>query len=386
MELSRQSVTSSRIAVALTMAVALLSVATGVVNIDRAAHFGPFAGAVPPAVQQTAGFTGALTGFLMVASALGMRRGLRAAWYSTAILLPVTALQGLVQGSVYSIPLVALSVAAMPTVWYTRSRFDRSLELTTTQLAAAIALVGVLVYGTLGTYALREGFNTGESMSLLDAFYYTLVTASTVGYGDVTPVTAQARLFGLSVLVLGVASFGIALSALLAPAIEARFSSALGMMTQSELETLENHVIVAGYGELTEPILNELRDAGTPYVVVTPSKEAADVLNARDIKVVVGDPTDEDILDRAGLDRARAFVAATNDDGEDALAVLTARQLNEDVRIVAAVTDRENEAKLRRAGADTVVSPAALGGRLLVRSALDGEDAEALADEVYESD
>ena len=365
---------TGRVAVVLTLAVAALSVVVGILGIvDPTANFGPLADLVPVAVSQTAGFTGALTGFLMVGSALGLRRGLRAAWYSTVVLLPVTAAQGLVQATPYSVPLVVLSVVAFPLVAAARHRFDRRITLTTSQLAAGGALVGVQAYGTMGTYALREGFPGVDT--LLDAFYYTLVTSSTVGYGDITPSAPDTRLFSLSVLVLGTASFAIALGALLGPALEARFTSALGRMTQSELESLDGHVVVAGYGDLTEPILSEFVAAGRTFVVVTDCEEPVSRLRERDVNVLVADPTDEDSLGRAGVDRARAVVAATDDDGEDALSILTVRESYPDVHVVAAASERENEAKLRRAGANTVISPAVIGGRLIARSAFGDEDA-----------
>jgi voltage-gated potassium channel len=371
----------AHVAVALTGAVAALSVVTGVANISQRAFdpefgLGPFAGMVPPTVQQTVGFTGALTGFLMLGSALGLRRQLRVAWYTTVVLLPLTLVQGVVQGSLLSLPLVVLSLVAIPFVVASRSAFDRTVELSASQRAAGLALVGVQAYGTAGTYALRDQFN--NVTTLTDAFYYTLVTASTVGYGDVTPspTSETATLYAMSVLVFGTASFAVALGTLLGPVIERRFANALGRMTDSQLELLEDHVLVLGYGDLTEPILDELDDGDVDFVVLTADKEIASDLNERDVNVLSADPGDEDSLERAGLDRARAVVAATNSDADDALAVLTARQLRPDVRIVAAVTDQENVRKFKRAGADTVISPTVLGGHMLVQSALDKSDAE----------
>jgi voltage-gated potassium channel len=122
------------------------------------------------------------------------------------------------------------------------------------------------------------------------------------------------------------------------------------------------------------------------YVVVTPDGDRARALMDRDVPTYTGDPSDEAPLERVGIDRARAVVAATNDDAQDALAVLTARELNPDVRIVAAATNRENAPKLRRAGADTVISPAVIGGHLLVESALGGDDSEAIEEEIVEGE
>jgi len=381
---SRRVLLRTRAAVALTTVVALLSVATGIVNIAAADVSGPLSAYIPEYVERTAGFTGALTGFLMLGSAFGLRRGLRAAWYSTIILLPVTALQGLIQSNIASYPLVVLSVLSMPTVLINFRRFDGRLRLSTTQMAAAAALVGTQIYGTVGTYTLREHF--ANVTTLTDAFYYTIVTASTVGYGDAIPATGagagpqQARLFAMSVVVLGTASFAVALGSLLGPAIEARLATALGTMTDRQLELLEEHVVVLGYGDLTEPIIDELAHADTDFVVITPNAETISKLRARDIDAINADPSDEDPLLRAGIDRARAVVAATNDDAADALAILTAKALETDLRVVAAATQRENVEKLRRAGADTVISPAVIGGHLIVESALGSDDTESIAE------
>jgi voltage-gated potassium channel len=241
------------------------------------------------------------------------------------------------------------------------------------------------VYITTGVFALREEF--GGVQTLVDAVYFAVVTSSTVGYGDITPQTAVARLFGISALVVGTASFAIALGVLLTPAIEARLVKALGKMTQSELELLDDHVLVLGYGDLTEAIIGELHDKAT-FLVVLPDGDRARILGERGIDTLTGDTSDESTLRRAQIQEARAVVAATNDDGADALAVLTARQLAPDIHIVAAATQRENVDKLRRAGADTVISPASIGGHLLVESALGGRDvdAEGVADRLLEED
>lgn len=373
-----------RLTIGLALIVALLSVATGIVHIGQeAVDYGPLAGYVPDTVQQLVGFTGALTGFLMVGSAFALRRGLRAGWYATIILMPVTAVQGVLQVSQYSLPLVVLSVISIPILLYTRRRFDRSLSLSTTQLAAGGALLGVQAYGTFGAFALRDEFDGIETP--LDAFYFTLITSSTVGYGDIGPTTPATVLFTMSVVVLGVASFGIAIGALVGPAIQARLSKTLGKMTDSTLELLDGHVMVLGYGKLTEPIVDELRASERQFVVVTEDREAAERLRDRDVTTVTADPSDEEPLERAKIDAARAILVATNRDADDALTVLTARQLAPETRIVAAATDMENVPKLERAGADSVISPAVIGSHLLIRAAL-GADDSAVIDHLLESE
>ncbi|WP_075938136.1 NAD-binding protein [Halosegnis longus] len=366
--------------------VAVLSVVTGIVNIGSMNVSGPLAPYVPPTVERTVGFTGVLTGFLMMAAAYGLRNRLRVAWLLTVVLLPVTAVQGLAQASQYSYPLVVVSLVSIPTVLANHRLFDREFDLSTAQLAALLAVVGTQSYGTIGSYVLREEFTGIQSVT--DAFYFTLVTASTVGYGDAIPATTspEARLFTMSLVVLGVASFGVAITTLVGPAIEARFTNALGIMNDSTLDILDNHIIVVGVSDLTEPVIEELATATAPpqFVVITRSPDRAQELRTKDIEVVVADPSDEEPLSRVGIERARALVAATDDDAQDALAILTARELNPELNIVAAATERENAKKLRRAGADTVISPAVIGGHLLVQSAMETGDMESLAAQIMD--
>ena len=371
---------STRITMVLVFVVALLSIATGIVHIGQeAVDFGPLGPLVPDAVQQAMGFTGTLTGFALLGGVFMLSRGLRAGWWLAVLLLPLTLVQGLLQASQYSLPLVVFSLVALPVLLSGRRFYDVPLSLTGTQLAAGIALASVQAYGTFGAFALREDFDGIET--LLEAFYFTLVTSSTVGYGDITAQTEEAMLFTMSVVVLGVASFGIAIGAIVGPAIQARLSRTLGKMTDSQLQQLDGHVLVLGYGDLTEPIIEELETADVSFAVVTDDREAAEGLTAREIPVVAADPGDEEPLERANIGRASSVLIATNRDAEDALVILTARECNPDARIVAAATDRENMAKLERAGADSVISPAQLGGHLLVQSAL-GEDRTAVIDEL----
>jgi len=354
-----------RVSVLLTTVVGVLSILTGIANIayGEVAVIGPLQPYVPPAVRTAAGFTGAITGFLVLLGAVGLRRGFRVAWALTMLLLPVTAAQGLIQSSPLSLPLVVFSALSIPSLVLSRHHFRDEVTLTSAQVAAGLALGAVLAYGTAGTYALREEF-AGVS-TLLDAFYFTLVTASTVGYGDVTATTQVARLFTISVLAFGTATFAIALGTLLAPILEARFAAALGRVRDREFDLLEDHVLLLGYGDVTEPVVAELHDRDSQFVVVTREADRAMDLSERDVLAMQGEPSDEATLERARIEEASVAIAATETDSQDAFSVLTARQLAPELRIVAAATNTENASKLERAGADVVVSPATIGGKLL---------------------
>lgn len=359
-------VSGRRLAVLLPGVVGLLSLATGILHLTTSVPIGFFRPVIPAVVTDAAGFTGAMTGFFLLLNAYLLKRGFRVGWYGALLLLPLSAIQGLIQASILSLPLILLSLAAMPTVAINRPTFQRPLTLTTTQIAAAIAIVGALAYGTFGAFALRDQFAAVDT--LLDAFYYTVITASTVGYGDAVPVTQMARLFSLTVVLFATASFAFALGTLLAPLIESRFASVLGRMTESELESLEDHVLVLGVGDLTEAILDSLEET-TEYVVVEADEAEGSRLRQKGHRILEGTGTDEATLRRARIERARAVIVATEDDANDVLAILTARDVAPDVHIVAAASNTENVTKMRNAGANSVISPATIGGRLLVDAA-----------------
>jgi len=366
---------TARASVLLTFAVAILSIIVGLVHISTGGVDSGFVMYVPEAVRRAVGFTGTLTGFTMLGSAYALKQRYRVGWYATAVLLPVTVIQGLLQVSPFALPLVMVSVLSVPALIYNRERFDRRFSPSPTQLAAGVALVTALSYGTFGSFALREEFDGIATIS--DAFYYTIVTASTVGYGDITPVPTSelGKLFSISVLLINVAAFAVALGVLLTPTIEAQLSKALGKMTDSQFNLLNEHVLILGYGDLTEPIIENLGE-NTQFAVITKDESVSRRLADQDIPVLTADPSDEQPLQRAGIVDAKAAIAATENDAQDALAILTARQLNPEFEILAAAMQRENVAKLRHAGADRVISPSEIGGRLLANSAIGKRDAE----------
>jgi voltage-gated potassium channel len=359
-------------AVLLAGAAAVLTFVAGLSQFSRGGVVpaGPLAGVVPPAAVDVIPLASVVVAFLLVGVAVGLRGRYRLAWYGALCGFSLVIALPLVTGAASdAVPALAGAVGLGSAV-ANRTGFDRAAELTPFQTTALLAFVAVQVYGTVGTYAMRENFVGVESLT--DAFYYIVVTGTTVGYGDATPTTQVTKLFTLSVIVLGTGAFTVATGSLIVPALESRISSAFGTMTATELTLLEDHVLVLGHGELTEPLLDELA-ATADVVVVTPDADAASALDDRDddVNVLTADPTDEEPLLDARIDAARGVVVATDDDARDALAVVAARQANPEVRIVAAATDQRHVDKLEAVGADTVVSPAVIGGRLLGQSVLE---------------
>ncbi|MFC4543366.1 NAD-binding protein [Halosolutus amylolyticus] len=338
------------VAVWIVVTIALVSIATGILSIPTEPSVG--ATGTLGVIQAVAEFSGTVLGFTLLVTAWGMHRGFRVAYVAATVLVALEAVHGVAQFRPLSIPLVVTATGGFVLLLVTSDRFTRSSGLTPTQLGSLVTIVGVFCYGTVGAYALRSEFD--ELHTVADAVYFTLVTATTVGYGDVHAASEGARLFATSLVLLGPATVAVAAGSLFGPMLDRRLSrTGRGVATVADRNA--PRIVVLGYDERAAPILDALAAQSTSIGVVTSDDEAVATLEDRDVDVTVGDPTDGATLDRAGIDDADVVLAATDDAASNSYAVLTARDAT-DARIVA-VADREAIGALERAGADVVLVP-----------------------------
>ncbi len=229
--------------------------------------------------------------------------------------------------------------------------------LSTRFLTAILLLVGVAAFGTAG-YMLIEGWD------FLDSFYMTVITLGTIGYGETHPLSNAGRVFTIGLIIVSLMTIGYAVSTIVAFLVEGEFNRILqGQRMEDQIAKMNSHVILCGVGDTGRYIADELYKTQTPYVVVERSLETIKGLkNIGDLVYVVGDATDNDVLLRAGIERAKGLVTALSDDRDNVFVALTARSLNPKLRIIARLVDEENRQKLMIAGANEVVSPNAIGG------------------------
>ncbi|MBB3082884.1 potassium channel family protein [Geodermatophilus sabuli] len=231
-------------------------------------------------------------------------------------------------------------------------------------LIAAVVLVVVVLIVWID----RDGYDDskGGPISLLDATYYATVTLSTTGYGDITPVTPEARLVNILVITPLRIMFLIVLIGTTLEALTAR--SREEFRIRRWRSRVRQHVIVCGYGTKGRSAIRSLQANGTPLeqiVVVDPEPRAIDEANSVGLTGIVGDAGRTEVLRRASVERARAVIVAANRDDASVLITLTVRQLNPSVPITTSVREEENANLLRQSGADTVITTSATSGRLL---------------------
>lgn len=227
------------------------------------------------------------------------------------------------------------------------------------------ALMTLVMGGGTAGYMLIEGWSAS------DAVYMTVITITTVGYGEVHPLSPGGRLFTIGLTFIGVGTFFYAATLFMSLLVggelfERRRRRRLSRM----LDDLHDHYIVCGFGRLGGIIAHEFARQGVSFVVI--ERDAARMHEAieRGYLAVEADASDESVLKRVRIDRARGLVAAVSTDAENVYAVLSARLMRPDLFIVGRAETDDARAKLRRAGADRVISPYHLGGLQLAQTAL----------------
>lgn len=243
-------------------------------------------------------------------------------------------------------------------LWARRYRLPRRLVF-----LASVSLALVLI-GTLG-YCFIEGW------SLLDGLYMTVITLSTIGYGEVRPLSDSGKVFTILLILGGVFTFLYTATEIIRAVVSGEVAEMLGKQ-QRELALAEvhNHIIVCGYGRMGQLVCREFARDEVPFVLIDISEEALHDLDLPGGLALVGDATSDEVLRHAGIDRARALVTVMASDADNLFTTLSARLLRSDLFIVARVEAVESEAKLLRAGANRVVSPYLIAGRQMALSAL----------------
>ncbi len=209
------------------------------------------------------------------------------------------------------------------------------------------------------------GFMITEKFGILDAFYMTIITLSTVGFGEVHALSSAGKIFTSAYIILNLIFFAYLISTLAKDLFEGEFHKIFSsIMTDRELKKIRNHIILVGFGRNGRRAALELFRSKKKFIIIEKDDTALDKSpNARrDYSFLMGDATQDEVLKLAGITKAKTIITTLPSDSQNVFIALSARELNPAIQIISRASDEKVENKLMRAGANHVVMPDALGG------------------------
>lgn len=219
------------------------------------------------------------------------------------------------------------------------------------------AFVFLLAFGVIGYMILLK-------VSFVDALYMTVITISTVGFGEVGTGSDASELFSILMIFLGVGIVGYTFTTVVAMFIEGKVGDLWkGSKMDKQISKLENHYIICGSGELAEVIINKFIKEKLDFVVVTDKKDDLHKYSHQDILVVEGHSTEENILEKAGISKAKGLLATLDTEVDNIVTVLTARNMNKDIYIIANSITKSGGDKLLKVGANKTLSATEISGK-----------------------
>lgn len=220
-----------------------------------------------------------------------------------------------------------------------------------------LVLILVWIIGTVG-YVIIDDY------SWFDAFYMTIITVATVGYGEVKPLTNEGRLFTAFLIITSFGTFAYAVSSITKFVFDGEFNEFFKNRTlNATIDKLNNHVIICGYGRNGRQAAQVLKKQNQRFVVIENDAKVTTTMNHKFSDLVIGgDGTHDEVLLKAGIMRAKALITTLPIDADNLFIVLTARNLNKNLTIISRASEDNSDTKLKIAGADNVIMPDKVGG------------------------
>lgn len=221
---------------------------------------------------------------------------------------------------------------------------------------AVFLLLSVLTFGVLG-YRIISDYNW------IDAFYMTVITITTVGFGEVVPLNEQSKVFTILLILISIIVVGYALSIITEYILSKNNIEELKQKKMRKLiDDFKNHVIICGYGRNGKQAARKLAAHNRSFVIIEKNRDVIERLEIDQVPYVIGNANEDEILLEAGVDRASCFISALPSDADNLFVVLSARQMNKNINIISRASQESSYDKLKFAGANNVILPDKIGG------------------------
>lgn len=229
-------------------------------------------------------------------------------------------------------------------------------------LPFGIVIITLLI-GTIGYYILWSD----EGGTVLDALYMTVITIATIGFGEVRPLTTSGRLFTIFITFVGMGGLVYVLTSVMEYLVQFQLSGNREQKRMNNLmQKMSNHIILVGAGRVGRRAAKELLKNNEQFVLLDTDSATLEFAEQNGFTVLIGDGTDDSVLQKAGIERAKGIIIATPNDATNLFIVLSARTLNPSIKIIARAEEENSIRKLERAGADKAITPHTISGQQLV--------------------
>ncbi|XCF05605.1 potassium channel protein [Tamlana crocina] len=226
-----------------------------------------------------------------------------------------------------------------------------------TKIYTAVLLLGIVMVIGVGGYRMISHY------SWVDAFYMTVITMTTVGFGEVVPLDDTSKIFTIFLILGSVVIVGYALSIITEYILSKNDIEELKQKKmQKQIDSFSNHIVICGYGRNGKQAARKLRAYNKRFVVIEKNKDMEERLQLDEVPYVIGNANEDEVLVMAGVDRADCFISALPNDADNLFVVLSARQLNKKVNIISRASNESSYDKLKFAGANNVILPDKIGG------------------------
>jgi voltage-gated potassium channel len=317
--------------------------------------------------QQASSIITIAIGAALIYLSIGLLKKQRRAWLYSIGLLLVINFQN-IYPSIKAIPL-SLGLLSIIILLSSYKHFNvKQRTPRTNSIIAWLSVIFAMAYGSIGCYLLRAQFKGIHNF--IDSIYFTLVTYSTVGYGDITPASNDAKLFVITMIFVGLGSFATVITVLLGPLLERRLKKVFTMVEY--LSHMRNHAIICGVNQTTQQMAKELEAKGIEVLFVDSQQDKLSEVERREFDTLHADIADKNILKQAGLLDSKMLVCAEKDDAKNILITMLAKELlnhsrrKNKIQLITLLEKPSNADSAKKAGADELIIPALLGSNQLL--------------------
>lgn len=232
-----------------------------------------------------------------------------------------------------------------------------------------IAIAAVILYGTIGSYVLGQSGNFNVRInSWVDAVYFTVVTISTVGYGDITPVTELGKVFVIVLIISGLSIFLSAITVLSGEFLSARVEKIYSGLNNVNRKKMNRHIVLIGYDSANEILSHKLKAQHRNFIIITADKPTADMLRKKGYPAFLEDYTSKSDLEKFNLDKATDIVIDLRDSTKAVYVVLVVKKLSNKTKITVITHESEAEAHLNDLEIDNIINPVTIAADILEKT------------------